>query len=64
MKQLIMAVLAFLITCVISAFIAWCSGFNFDHRSESVGFYVSMTVFAGTFAAIIGAAIVDENTHS
>ena len=43
-KSIILTSLSFLMSTLICAFIAWCSGFNFDHRNIDVGLYISQSL--------------------
>jgi hypothetical protein len=53
-KENINFILTFTVICALSAFIGWCSGFDFDHRNEWVGFWVAITIlFASAISAII-----------
>ena len=37
-------IVTFIGICALSAFIGWCSGYNFDHRNEWVGFWAFITI--------------------
>lgn len=43
--------LVFVVTCLVGAFVAWCGGFNFDHRSVDVGFGVVMVLICAVMFA-------------
>lgn len=40
-------IVALTVTCAVSAFTAWCGGYNFDHRGSGVALWVFTTLFAG-----------------
>lgn len=54
-KALKISILAVLIP-VLSAFIAWCSGYNFDERGSEVAWWVFCTLYV-TFNACMFAYI-------
>ena len=45
---------AFVLICLLSAFLGWCSGYNFDYRSVDVVFWMLETLFfaCGAFALL------------
>ena len=52
MKYLISFML-FAVISASSAFITWCGGYNFDHRSEEVGAWVGLTMYCAGAAAFL-----------
>lgn len=47
------ALTVFLVGACFFAFVAWCSGFNFDHRNSDVGLGVFMTTLISVTVAIV-----------
>ncbi len=50
--RILLSALAFLAVCAVLAFIAWMSGYNFDHRDMTVGGNTCFAVFLALGAAI------------
>ena len=42
--RLALAASSFLLVAIGASFIAWCAGYDFDHRDVFVGFYVAMSL--------------------
>lgn len=61
-KQILVGIAVFSAVCSASAFIGWCTGFNFDHRDEEVGFWIAMTLVGGLlFAGIIATELIGSD---
>jgi len=45
MKKFIFPLTVFIFTCALSASVAWCGGYDFDHRSRDVGLWVGGTLY-------------------
>jgi hypothetical protein len=48
------ATTAFVLICLLSAFLGWCSGYNFDYRSAVVAFWVyeTLVIAGGAFVLL------------
>jgi hypothetical protein len=53
-KKLIQTFISLALICSISALVAWCGGYDFDHRGFIVGYWVAITatLFAVTLPII------------
>ena len=57
-KKIIIATVLILIVSAFSAFIAWCSGYNFDERKPAVALWIGMTiVFCFPILGILGVVV-------
>jgi len=45
MKAVLISILTFVIILSLCAFVAWCGGYNFDHRGIDVGYIVGSSLF-------------------
>jgi hypothetical protein len=55
MTKFIRAFLLVSVVCGLSAFIAWCGGFNFDERTPAVAMWILLTLgFCIPVAGIVG----------
>ncbi len=52
--RILLSALAFLAVCALSAFVAWCGGYNFDKRNPDVACWVCAT---GTIAVWLGGMV-------
>ncbi len=57
MIKILFTIIIFIFFCSSAAFIAWCSGYNFDYRGDDVGFYVFLTIFFSSAFSFIAANI-------
>ena len=54
-------IVIFTVICALSAFIGWCSGYDFDHRNSGVGIWVFTTIFAANFFGSLAADLTRED---
>jgi hypothetical protein len=59
-KLILLPALVFILSCGFFAFCAWCSGFNFDHRSQQIGGNVLMIAFISALPAAAVAIHIHE----
>lgn len=57
-KKVLAGLGVFVAVFVASAFIGWCSGFNFDHRNADVGVWIGVTLFAALIYGLVVAGQV------
>lgn len=53
-------IVTFIVICALSAFIGWCGGYDFDHRSSGVGVWVFTTICLATFFGCMVAEMTRE----
>ena len=51
MKKILVFIALFVLICSFGAFIAWCCGYDFDHRSPDIGFAVFLTIVTASLVS-------------
>jgi hypothetical protein len=58
--KLFIGIVVFILICLGSAFVAYMSGYNFDHRDADAGFWTWLTLFMAVCTSVMAASLYEE----